>query len=290
MFGYILPDKPNMYMKDYTFYRSFYCGLCKGTGCKYGCLARLGVNYDATFIDILLHGVQVTDYEYKQEGCIIDPFRKKAVLKTNPISEKVAAFNILLMDFKGKDDRRDEKVGIKRLAARLFKRKAKKARKELPEIASILDKAAIRQEEAERTVGLSVDRLADPFASAMQNSVKVLAAEAYSEELGRIVYDLGKFIYVMDGIDDFEDDLKKGRFNPFKAQYPEAVTKAQLLESGDDLSFLVEATIDNITENYKHLKVFGTEGIITNTFWYGLRARADKVMDKECKKCQKIRF
>ena len=32
MFGYVVPDKMNMFMKDFYSYRGFYCGLCVKTG------------------------------------------------------------------------------------------------------------------------------------------------------------------------------------------------------------------------------------------------------------------
>ena len=95
----------------------------------------------------------------------------------------------------------------------------------------------------------------------------------------------------MDAIDDFESDVKKKEFNPFKYENPECKTKADLIEKiGDDLWFLINATINSIKENYENLPVFGTEGIITNTLWFGLRTGAEKIMNKETEKCQKTRF
>jgi len=291
MFGYILPDKPNMYMKDYYFYRSFYCGLCKLTGKMYGTLARGGVNYDVTFIDILLHGLAKREYKYTEEVCILNPFQKKSILCDNPISRKVASFNILLLEFKWKDDKRDGMSGKKRIAGRFFKRKAKKARKELPEVAKILDKAFEEQGKAEAIEGISIDRVADPFARAMSDVCRELAGEDYSLPLGNITYGLAKYIYILDAIDDFDSDKKRGEFNPFRNMYPEITSQKELVEQkGDDLNYIIGATIDNINDNYKLLAVFGTEGIITNTLWYGLRAGAKRIMYKEKEKCQEIRF
>lgn len=291
MFGYILPDKPNMYMKDYYFYRSIYCGLCFLTKKIYGNVARIGVNYDLVFIDALLHGLRVREYESEEKVCIANPFKKKAVLKDNPISRKVTTLNVLLLEFKGKDDRRDGVDLKKKIAGAFFKRKAKKARKILPEIAVILDKAYIQQEEVEKIEGVSIDRAAHPFAVAIADCVCHLAEEDASQTLWKIVYDLGKYVYLMDAIDDFESDVKKKEFNPFKYENPECKTKADLIEKiGDDLWFLINATIKSIKENYENLPVFGTEGIITNTLWFGLRTGAEKIMNKETEKCQKTRF
>ena len=55
MFGYVLPDKPNMFMKDYVLFRAYYCGLCHSMKKESGQIARLTVNYDAAFIALFFH-------------------------------------------------------------------------------------------------------------------------------------------------------------------------------------------------------------------------------------------
>ena len=43
MFGYIRPYKPYMRHYEYEIYRSYYCGLCKDMGKRYGQIFRLHV-------------------------------------------------------------------------------------------------------------------------------------------------------------------------------------------------------------------------------------------------------
>ena len=54
MFGYVIPDKPNMLVKDLSEYRAYYCGLCKAIGKNYSEKARLLTNYDCTFLAAFL--------------------------------------------------------------------------------------------------------------------------------------------------------------------------------------------------------------------------------------------
>ena len=75
MYGYIIPDKPNMYIKDFTYFRAFYCGLCKSIGSKCGQLARFSTNYDMTFYNILLHNILDKKVEISNETCILNPVR-----------------------------------------------------------------------------------------------------------------------------------------------------------------------------------------------------------------------
>ena len=45
MFGYIVMNKPEIKMKDFDLYRSFYCGLCRELREKYGILYPVFVLY-----------------------------------------------------------------------------------------------------------------------------------------------------------------------------------------------------------------------------------------------------
>jgi hypothetical protein len=50
MFGYILPEKPEMKIKDYELFRAYYCGVCKSIGKRHGLLERFTLNYDSAFL------------------------------------------------------------------------------------------------------------------------------------------------------------------------------------------------------------------------------------------------
>ena len=50
MFGYIVMNKPEIKMKDFDLYRSFYCGLCRELREKYGISGQITLSYDMTFV------------------------------------------------------------------------------------------------------------------------------------------------------------------------------------------------------------------------------------------------
>ena len=178
MFGYILPDKPNMFMKDYALYKCFYCGMCKSIREKHKSeLLRTSVNYDMTFINILFHGIADQPMEFKREGCILNPFKKKTVLKSNAIVEKCVYLNTLLADFKTRDDLRDEPSLGKKFIRRVFKRHIRKARNELPVVAALLDVAYEKQAAVENAKSNSFDEAATPFAECMQGIFENIIGE-----------------------------------------------------------------------------------------------------------------
>ena len=108
MFGYVIPDKMNMFMKDYYNYKAYYCGLCKRIGIDCGQLMRISTNYDMVFFDMFCHAVMEVSPKYHDEPCILSP-KKKTVVKGDELTDKVVDINTLLMYYKLLDDKLDSK-------------------------------------------------------------------------------------------------------------------------------------------------------------------------------------
>ncbi|MDF2615785.1 MAG: hypothetical protein K0Q47_440, partial [Sedimentibacter sp.] len=54
MFGYVTINKMELKFKEYYSYRGYYCGLCKSLKTEYSNLSRFTLNYDMTFLILLL--------------------------------------------------------------------------------------------------------------------------------------------------------------------------------------------------------------------------------------------
>ena len=287
MFGYILPDKPNLYMKDYGLYRAFYCGLCHETGHCQGQCMRFGVGYDITFLSILFHGVKHEELHFKRKACVAKPFVKTTIVVDSPLQVQCCHLNALLLDFKAKDDLADSKhKGGKRLIRGAIRRQVNKARKALPQVAAILDEAFVDQQKVERVHPANWLVAADPFACCMQEIALAMAPQG-GEPLAEVAYGLGQFVYLMDALDDYDKDVAKGEYNPLYLAYQADNKRALLAANEAELRTQIDELIARIKEAYRQVAIFDTEGIVTNTLWYGLRARSEQLLDKECKKCQK---
>ena len=136
MFGYVLPDKPNLYMKDYALFRAYYCGLCHAVKGENGQRARLGVNYDTTFISLFFHGLLGVETKVVRKRCILNP-KKRDVIATTPLMKELCRLNLVLLGMKLEDDREDgETHCFRRLA---FAGQVRKARKAAPAFAALAD-------------------------------------------------------------------------------------------------------------------------------------------------------
>ena len=286
MFGYVLPDKPNMYMRDYALFRACYCGLCHAMKKQAGQVSRLSVNYDAAFISLFFSDIRGEKPKIVYKRCILDP-KKRAVADVSGTSLEVARLNLILLGLKMKDDAADgEKNFFRRLA---FSRKVKKARKLSPALAAMADECFIRQREEEKN-GVSLDGAAEPFSDMMRKVFGYLSGKKASEQVERLGYLLGKFVYYMDALDDYDADVKKGRFNAFCRTFGESSFNDLLKNRGDDVRFVIEEIIKAAEIVYRDIKLGESEGVVTNVLWYGLRARFDSICNKEKGKCSRIRL
>ena len=66
MFGYVIIDKPNILIKDYQTYRSYYCGLCKSIGKTNGNLMRFTLNYDIVMLALLAFNYEECETVFKK--------------------------------------------------------------------------------------------------------------------------------------------------------------------------------------------------------------------------------
>ncbi len=221
MFGYVIPDKMNMFMKDYYNYKAYYCGLCKRIGIDCGQLMRISTNYDMVFFDMFCHAVMEVSPKYHDEPCILSP-KKKTVVKGDELTDKVVDINTLLMYYKLLDDKLDsKKADIAKSLARslVVSGKYKKAKKNFPELDNLFASEYERLRDMEKQGTFSIDMLADPFANMLSQSVKSVLGDKCSSDIENMFYYLGKWVYIIDAVDDVEKDFKNKEFNPFFVGY-----------------------------------------------------------------------
>ena len=286
MFGYVTPDKPNMFIKDFTLFRAYYCGLCICMGKEAGQFARLTVNYDMTVVSAFFHDLLEEERTVELTRCIGNP-RKRPIVQPTPLMHELCRFNLILAGLKIADDMADgDSCFFKRLA---FSSSVKKAREKSPELASLADRCLERQLEEEKKEG-GLDAAAEPFADMMRGVFRTLAKDKNTPAVEQLGYLLGKYVYFIDALDDYDEDVKKGRFNPFKRAFGAASFKELRDQKREDLEFIMEDIVKGVEEAYRDIKMGANEGIITNVFWYGLRRRIAMVLNKEDSKCTKIRL
>lgn len=290
MFGYVLPDKPNMFMKDYAQYRAFYCGLCKSIGKKCNQVMRFTTNCDITFLNVLYHSLFDVDVEIKEEGCILGPFKKKPIVKDDEYTRVIIDVNNILGHYKCVDDVLDNKSISKWAFDKIvLKKHYKRAKVNLEKIDSIVSKGYEKLRVLEKENCTSVDKVADPFANIMKGIAKELFKDKYTQEIGDMMYALGKWVYIVDAIDDVEEDFKDKKFNLFLVGYDYIDKKTFLVEKNEQLKYVLWNCYNTIYDNFNKIELKKYEGVLTNILWYGIKVKTEEILSRS-EKCKKIRI
>ena len=290
MFGYVIPDKPNLFIKDYYAFKAFYCGLCKATGKRAGTFMRLTTNYDSTILNIFVHNVVNKSVELSEQRCILHPFSKKTMIVYDDLTLSVADINVLLLYYKVCDNILDKDDPLKNKSFRRFmKRSYKKAAKRHPYADKVISRYydELRQKESESCE--SIDCVSDSFAS-MLREVGAYLCDNHSYEVETVFYCLGKWIYLIDALDDLDEDYKKLRYNPWIAHFNDFTNANEFIEKHrENIESALNQVINLLIECYDKLDMPVQEGVLTNTFYYGLKMQTEKILRRD-KNCQKTRL
>jgi len=224
MFGYARPLKGDLLVREFTWYRAVYCGICKSLGSRYGQFSRLGVNYDATLLGVLLFSLRPEAPGEVAESCIANPLRKHPVARPDPVLDACADMTVMLAWHKAKDDTADG-FALRGLAARAVYSSARR-------------RAAAVWPEMDRAASEGMASLAKVESSPPGEDAPMLAAAAFGSVTGgifgaaadrllpgldpafrdalRLAGDrIGRWIYLIDAIDDRSDDADNENWNPF---------------------------------------------------------------------------
>lgn len=287
MFGYIVPDKVNLYIKDFQVYNAFYCSLCKALSLEGNQLTRLSANYDATFFDIFVHAILKKEVAIKAETCMI-AMKKKNVVKIDELTIRVADVAVLLLYYSLTDDILDGKKS-RRILRTSFAFRARKAKKREPIINTIIEESYKKLRELEEEQCVSIDKVADTSAKMLQDISNQFKKLNYEES--NFIYNIGKLIYLFDAIDDIEEDTKNKTYNPILLIYGLCKDKKEYLEKHSrEIKFILNSTYSRIIECYDKMEIVEFEGILSNIIYLGIRNQIDTIMsgDGKCGYSQRI--
>ena len=268
MFGYVRINKMDLTFREYEHYKAYYCGLCKYLKRNHTELSRMTINYDITFLIVLLSSIYQPSAQVFHEKCIVDPVKKKKHI-INEITEYAASMNILLAYYKLEDDVNDEGDIKSRLIRRAYRKSFKTAYDKYPQKADFIKACLGELRSLEEDQSTSIDHTSNCFARLLEEIFDYKDDE-YRDRLRKVGFNIGKYIYIMDAYEDLDQDLEKGRYNPFSSYKDDreglkvrvdkliGMTLARLEEAILDLDIKVnKSIIDNIIYSGVYLRYKG---------------------------------
>lgn len=274
MFGYVTVPKNLLTEEEYSVFRAYYCGLCKATGKCASQISRLGLSYDITFLALVLSSLCNLG-ETKKSRCIIHPVKEFDVVFSDSAVNYSARAGVLLNYLKLADDWKDEK-SLKSLCAMpaLFFG-YKRAFKGMSKQAEIINNQLKLLSRLEKENCTSIDETADAFAKITEAlfTPEFITDEGQRRTLAWLGYNLGRWIYIIDAFDDFDEDLKNKSYNP-------------LILSGnssrEECSLTIEEslifTLENIASAFELLDFNKNKDIIGKIIYIGLKQKQELIL------------
>ena len=272
MFGYVRINKMDLTFREYENYKGYYCGLCKYLKENHGEISRLGLNYDITFLIVILTAIYKPKPSIFQERCVVSPFKKKKKI-INEITEYAASMNVLLTYYKLEDNLLDDK-GIKDIFAyNLYKNKLNLAHNKYPQKSKIIKEQMNLLNKLEQEKEYNIDKVSNTFGEIM-GEIFAYKTDKYEEDLRKIGFNIGKYIYILDAYEDLEEDYKKGRYNPFI----EYINNKEELKQRVDR--LVSMSLGLLSSSINNLNIQLNRGIIENIVYSGVYLRYKNILNK----------
>lgn len=266
MFGYIYVNEQELKLREYTAYRSFYCGLCRNLHQRYGRTAQMMLNYDLTFLAILQNGLYEPETVLEEHRCIPHPMKKHPMICNEAISY-AADMSVVLSYQKLMDDWEDDHNYMRRAAAQLLKSDYQKLREQYPRQTGAVEENIRLLREAERAGRREIDYAAGLNGRYLAE-IFVWKEDVWQEELRNMGFYMGKFIYLMDALEDAEKDRKQGNFNVF-ADYGPIWGTEQELQIREILMSMMTAS----ARAFEQLPVLENAEIIRNILYSGVWGR-----------------
>ena len=274
MFGYVRINKMDLTFREYENYKGYYCGLCKYLKENHGEISRIGLNYDITFLIVILSAIYKPKTNIFEEVCLVSPFKRKKKL-INDITEYAASMNILLTYYKLEDNLLDDK-GVKDiLAYNLYKSKLKMAHKKYPHKSQIIKEQMKILNQLEKNKEYNIDKVSNTFGELM-GEIFAYKKDKYEDDLRRIGFNIGKYIYILDAYEDLNEDYKKGIYNPFM----EYINKREELKIRVDR--LISISLGLLASSIDRLNLQVNRGIIENIVYSGVYLRYKNILEKGC--------
>lgn len=283
MFGYVRLYKPEAKMREYEYYKGVYCGVCRALGKCGGQCARLTLQYDTAFLALVRLALERHEVTFGKKRCIAHPFRTHTEAKKDGAIDFCAYASTLLTYYKMLDDKKDER-GTKRLAVGLaspvLKGNCRRARRLYPKldrgIHERLEVLAAFESSGERSIDKPALLFGEVMAFLLSFGLSGSAA-AMASVIGRYI---GKWVYLADAVDDFEEDVRWGRYNPIVSVYGNGPLPASVWDT------LGEAMIASLVEAEKAFDLLeysdeDMRGVVRNVLYVGMPNTAREILAKK---------
>ncbi|MCM1106681.1 MAG: DUF5685 family protein [Blautia sp.] len=277
MFGYINVNSQELSEENKRIYQSYYCGLCKSLRSFCGTKGQALINYDITFLVVLLTGLYEPETADGEFTCVLHPVKKRRYFY-NEIQDYAAQMNVLLAYYNLVDDWKDERNLTKKTIASMFRKDYEQVEKNYPRqteavenyIARLAECEARRERNIDLAAGLTGEALGEIFA---------WRKDEWYDELRTLGFYMGKFIYLMDAYEDYREDVRKDSYNPLRFIQTENEQEFETL-----CRLMMTSMISECAKSFERLPILLHADILRNILYSGVWSKYEYIQLKKKKK------
>ncbi len=273
MFGYVNIDKAELKFREYYKYKGYYCGLCMNLKKNYSELSRLTLNYDMTFLILILSSLYEVEDKAVKKRCIVHPIKKQIIIE-NEITDYASAMNIILAYYNCQDNWIDEKDFKSLLFSKAINSDYKKTVKLYEEKEKFIKSSLDNIVKLEKSNTSDIDAISNEFGNLM-GELMVYRKDHWEKILRKVGFFLGKYIYILDAYLDIEKDRKNSSYNPFVN-----ISLDKKINIDDYANDILMLNLSFLNEEIDKLPLIKDKGIIDNIIYSGIMNKLRKT-DKE---------
>ncbi|MDR2846387.1 MAG: DUF5685 family protein [Candidatus Methanoplasma sp.] len=280
MFGYTVPLYSKLTASNLAVYRRYYCEGCHQLKAQFGLLSTATVNYDMTFNTLILNAVtgDALDFERTKNSplCV---FKKPGA--DSDLMRDMAAYTVLLTKWELVDDSVDKPSLKSNLASLALNRAIRKAERLYPEYDEAVGKGFDELRSLEEAGCTDAAMMGRTFGDHLTKALNEIAGEHSSDPLKGLFSDLTAIVYIMDAVDDLDQDYLDGTYNPFLKDCEDYLNKKEYIARHIyDITGTMNSVMGSLQSNYSMVKssMRANIGVTDNIVYYGIPNSAKGIL------------
>lgn len=277
MFGFIVANIEALSEAETARYKGAYCGLCRTLQRRHGDFSRMTLNYDMTFLVLLLSSMYEPEEESGEGRCMAHPLHRRSWWK-NRFTDYAADMNVALAWHNCMDDWTDERKLLSLTEAKLLRARYEKVYRTWPRQCDVIEGCMETLRAVETSETCAPDAAANAFGQLMGELFAVEEDSVWNPRFRAFGEALGRFIYMMDACVDLEKDQKKGNYNPLLALYPSGT-----VDEEEKLA-LLKMLIAECSAEFERLPLLQDVEILRSVLYSGVWTQYEMKLRKEKEK------
>ena len=285
MFGYTFPIEPMMTNEEQAAYRAYYCETCHQLRDGYGVMSTVIVSYEMTFANIILNSVL--------KGGVIDREPKAGKLcvfrhsdNHTELLRRLAAYTVLVANNGLIDDKLDGPSIKSNFGLLWLNRSIERAKRDFPQYDELIMKGYEMLREKEAAGCDDPIEMGKASAASMIWVLREMVGEEWTPDLEALFEGMGIWVYVLDAIEDLDDDFKEDQYNPFLVNCEDFTNGKEYVERNVyRISGILNEIISGIQRAYLSVRerMVANQTVTDNIIYQGVPVAVRRVMAGESK-------